>query len=221
MAAVSCSRRRAVACGGEGGGRKPIEESSPAVMRLIKAIVEETTAGDPMSLLRWTSKSTRTIAEELARRGHLVHAVTVGRCLSDLGYSLQANRKTKEGPQHAARDEQFRYINRLVKTYIKGVQAAEREALRLIDAIEATAQADTGLKLDFEQEDRRRQCLLHCAGSQVSVAWANTTVNTLRYARLIVKLWNERSTFRRDIAYWDDHKEALAEIDLHFRRGRR
>jgi len=103
----------------EGAGRKPIEESSPAVMRLIKAIVEETTAGDPMSLLRWTSKSARTIAEELARRGHNVHAVTVGRCLHDLGYSLQANRKTKEGPQHGSRDAQFRYINRLVKTYIK------------------------------------------------------------------------------------------------------
>jgi len=103
----------------EGAGRKPIEASSPAVMTLIKAIVEETTAGDPMSLLRWTSKSTRTIAEELARRGHAVHANTVGRCLHDLGYSLQANRKTKEGPQHASRDEQFRYINRLVTAYIK------------------------------------------------------------------------------------------------------
>jgi len=72
-----------------------------------------------MSLLRWTSKSTRTIAEELARRGHHVHDTTVGRCLADLGYSLQANRKTKEGPQHASRDQQFRYINRLVKAFMK------------------------------------------------------------------------------------------------------
>jgi len=103
----------------EGVGRKPIGESSPSVMKLITAILEETTAGDPMSLLRWTSKSTRTIAEELMRRGHQVHANTVGRCLYDLGYSLQANRKTKEGPQHASRDEQFRYINRVVKAYIK------------------------------------------------------------------------------------------------------
>src|SRR5437667_6807636 len=54
----------------EGVGRKPIGESSPSVMKLITAILEETTAGDPMSLLRWTSKSTRTIAEELMRRGH-------------------------------------------------------------------------------------------------------------------------------------------------------
>lgn len=87
--------------------------------RLIKVIVEATTVADPMSLLRRTSKSTRPIAEELARRGHNVHAVTVGRCLHDLGYSLQANRKTKEGPQHGSRDAQFRHINRLVKTHIK------------------------------------------------------------------------------------------------------
>ena len=104
----------------EGAGRKRIEESDPEVKKLIVGIVQETTAGDPMSLLRWTSKSTRTIAEELARRGHGIDAVTVGRCLSELGYSLQANVKAKEGPQHAERDEQFRYINRLVKAYIKG-----------------------------------------------------------------------------------------------------
>ena len=102
-----------------GGGRKRIEESDPTVMKLIAGVVEETTAGDPMSLLRWTSKSTHTIAEELARRGHPITAPTVDRCLHDLGYSLQANVKTREGPQHAGRDEQFRYINRLVKTYIK------------------------------------------------------------------------------------------------------
>jgi hypothetical protein len=103
----------------EGAGRKRIEESDPAVKDLIMGIVQESTAGDPMCLLRWTSKSTRTIAEELVRRGHQIGPVTVARCLSDLGYSLQANVKAKEGRQHAERDEQFRYINRLVKAYIK------------------------------------------------------------------------------------------------------
>lgn len=103
----------------EGAGRKKITESDPEVMKLIAAIVNENTAGDPMSLLRWTSKSTRTIAEELAKRGHPINSDTVGRCLSDLGYSLQANVKSKEGRQHADRDEQFRYINRTVKAFIK------------------------------------------------------------------------------------------------------
>ena len=72
-----------------------------------------------MSLLRWTSQSTRTIAEELTRLGHPVTWVTVARCLDDLGYSLQANRKTQEGPQQAHRDAPFRYIYRQVKRMLK------------------------------------------------------------------------------------------------------
>ena len=80
-------------------------------------IVEETTAGDPMSPLRWTSKSTRTIAEELSRTGHPISSVTVGRCLEEMGYTLQANVKTREGSQHPNRDAQFRYLNRQVKAF--------------------------------------------------------------------------------------------------------
>jgi hypothetical protein len=101
-----------------GGGRKKVEGVDPGVRDLLAKILEETTAGDPMSQLRWTSKSTRTLAEELTRSGHPVTWVTVARCLDDMGYSLQANRKTKEGPQHASRDAQFRYINRQVKAVL-------------------------------------------------------------------------------------------------------
>jgi hypothetical protein len=101
-----------------GGGRKKVEEVDPAVQESLRKILEETTAGDPMSLLRWTSKSTRTMAAELTRLGHPVTWVTVARCLDDMGYSLQANRKKKEGPQHADRDTQFRYINRQVKALL-------------------------------------------------------------------------------------------------------
>jgi Rhodopirellula transposase DDE domain len=101
-----------------GGGRKRIEQVDPAVPDLLRKILAETTAGDPMSLLRWTSKSTRTMAEELTRLGHPITWVTVARCLDEMGYSLQANRKTKEGPQHTNRDAQFRYINRQVKALL-------------------------------------------------------------------------------------------------------
>ena len=101
-----------------GGGRRKIEQVDPAVQDLLRKILEETTAGDPMSLLRWTSKSTRAMAEELTGLGHPVSWVTVARCVDDMGYSLQANRKTKEGPQHANRDAQFRYINRQVKALL-------------------------------------------------------------------------------------------------------
>ena len=103
----------------EGGGRKKVEEVDPGVERQILRIMEETTAGDPMSLLKWTSKSTRTIAEELGRLGRPVSAVTVGRCLHDMGYSLQANAKELEGPQHPDRDAQFRYINAQVKRFLR------------------------------------------------------------------------------------------------------
>ena len=100
-----------------GGGRKKVEEANPALQRRLKAIVEETTAGDPMSPLKWTSKSTRTIAEELERSGHSVSNVTVARCLAEMGYTLQANVKTREGPQHPDRDAQFGYLNRQVKSF--------------------------------------------------------------------------------------------------------
>src|SRR5438309_7583038 len=103
-----------------GGGRKKIEGVDPGVRDLLTKVLEETTAGDPMSQLRWTSKSTRTLAEELTRLGHPVSWVTVARCLDDMGYSLQANRKSREGPQHANRDAQFRYINRQVKALLGG-----------------------------------------------------------------------------------------------------
>jgi transposase len=95
-----------------GAGRKKVEMEDAELKRELKRIVEETTAGDPMSALRWTNKSTQAIAEELTRRGHPVSDKTVARCLREMGYSLQLNRKTKEGKQHPNRDAQFRYINR-------------------------------------------------------------------------------------------------------------
>ncbi len=102
-----------------GGGRKRVEESLPGLKRALARIVEERTAGDPMSHLKWTNKSTRTMAEQLARKGHAVSHVTVARCLHEMGYSLQANVKTLEGTQHEDRDEQFRYINRQVSKFIR------------------------------------------------------------------------------------------------------
>jgi DDE family transposase len=102
-----------------GGGRKRVEEVEPALKKVLTRIVEENTAGDPMSLLKWTAKSTRMIAEELSRRGHPVSAVTVGRCLHDMGYSLQANVKSLEGAQHPDRDAQFRYLNTQVKAFVR------------------------------------------------------------------------------------------------------
>jgi Rhodopirellula transposase DDE domain len=100
-----------------GGGRQKAEEVDPQLGRELTLLVEDSTAGDPMSLLRWTSKSTRTLAAELTRRGHPIQSDTVGRLLKKLDYRLQLNVKSKEGSQHRNRDRQFRYMNRLAKAF--------------------------------------------------------------------------------------------------------
>src|SRR6202049_2522075 len=102
-----------------GGGRKRLEESDPGLQAALERIMEENTAGDPMSLLRWTNKSTVRIAEELTRLGHSVSDETGRRRLAGMGYSLQANAKNLE-ESAAGRDQQFRYINRQVKQYLAG-----------------------------------------------------------------------------------------------------
>jgi hypothetical protein len=102
-----------------GGGRKRSTDVDPGLERALERIMEESTAGDPMSTLKWTTKSTRSIATELAQRGHAVCHMTVARGLHTLGYSLQASVKTIEGPQHPDRDAQFRYINRQVQAFMR------------------------------------------------------------------------------------------------------
>jgi transposase/DNA-binding transcriptional regulator YdaS (Cro superfamily) len=100
-----------------GGGRKPAEEQDPFLVPALLMLVEPDERGDPMSPLRWTTKSLRNLAEELTRQGHPVSAPTVGRLLKEQGFSLQASAKTLEGKQHPDRDGQFRYINEQVKEH--------------------------------------------------------------------------------------------------------
>jgi hypothetical protein len=100
-----------------GGGRHPLNANDPTLVRDLEALIEPTTRGDPQSPLRWTCKSTRNLAEALGLQGHRVSYPTVALLLHDLGYSLQANRKTREGGSHADRDAQFAHINRQVRTF--------------------------------------------------------------------------------------------------------
>jgi Rhodopirellula transposase DDE domain len=100
-----------------GGGRHPLRVDDPTLMRDLEALIEPTTRGDPQSPLRWTCKSTRKLAEALGRLGHQVSYPTVALLLHDLGYSLQGNRKTREGRSHADRDAQFAHINRQVRSF--------------------------------------------------------------------------------------------------------
>lgn len=102
-----------------GGGRKRVDDADPGFGRALERIMAENTAGDPMSLLRWTNKSTARIAEELTQVGHAASDETVRRKLLEMEYSLQVNRKTLAGSSPVERDEQFRYINRLVKQRLR------------------------------------------------------------------------------------------------------
>ena len=95
-----------------GGGRKPINEYDPTLRSDLERLVDPVTRGDPESPLRWTCKSTRQLAAALEEQGHVVGRQKVADLLAELGYSLQANRKTKEGSaNHPDRDQQFNYIN--------------------------------------------------------------------------------------------------------------
>ena len=92
-----------------GAGRRPLTETDPTLLRDLKALVDGDTRGDPESPLLWTAKGVRQLADALREQGHRVHFASVAKLLRGLGYSLQANRKTKEGASHPDRDAQFQH----------------------------------------------------------------------------------------------------------------
>ncbi|MBX8636122.1 MAG: ISAzo13 family transposase [Thermoplasmata archaeon] len=103
----------------EGGGRKRIIDKNPRVRKRIEAILEENTAGDPMSHLKWTNKSTYKVADEISRTEEHITKNTTASIIRALGFTLQSNRKSFEGGTSEERDSQFRYINRMAKDYIR------------------------------------------------------------------------------------------------------
>ena len=105
-----------------GGGRKALTETDPTLLGDLERLVDDEARGDPEGPLRWTAKSVRNLAQQLREQGHDVHYTSVARLLRSLGYSLQSNRKTKEGAQHPDRDAQFQYINATVKAQIAADQ---------------------------------------------------------------------------------------------------
>jgi hypothetical protein len=105
-----------------GGGRKPLTETDPGLAEALDRLVDPLTRGHPESPLRWTCKSTRRLAEELTRQGHPASPNTVAALLRADGFSLQANRKTREGKQHPDRDAQFAYLNGRVQAFQRAGQ---------------------------------------------------------------------------------------------------
>ena len=105
-----------------GGGRRTLIQSDPGLLEALERLIDPATRGDPMSPLRWTCKSTAKLAEELTRQKHPVSDRTVAMLLKQSGYSLQANRKSREGSSHPDRNAQFEYINRQVRAFQKRQQ---------------------------------------------------------------------------------------------------
>ena len=103
----------------EGAGRKQIVVYNPKILKRLEKLIDPDTRGDPESPLRWTCKSTRTLAHQLTNQKHPISYVKVAQLLHGLNYSLQSNRKTKEGEDHPDRDTQFRHINKEVKRALK------------------------------------------------------------------------------------------------------
>jgi transposase len=101
-----------------GAGAKPLTQIQPGLLEALDELVNPETRGNPMSLLRWTSKSTAHLAKDLVRQGFRISDDTVGRLLKRLGYSLQAPAKQKEGTAHPDRDGQFRYLNDAASAFV-------------------------------------------------------------------------------------------------------
>ncbi|RAI45324.1 ISAzo13 family transposase [Rhodoplanes roseus] len=108
----------------KGAGRPALVDSDSTLLEDLVALVEPSTRGDPMAPLKWTAKSLRRLSAELGRLGHRISPNVVGEVLHGLGYSLQANRKTKEGADHPDRDAQFTYINEQVQAAITAGEPA-------------------------------------------------------------------------------------------------
>jgi len=102
-----------------GGGRKPATVLDPGLRGALDALVEPVTRGDPDGPLRWTCKSTRQLASQLQYQGYQVSHTLVSQLLHEAGYSLQANRKNREGSRHPDRNAQFEHIHRQVNRQIE------------------------------------------------------------------------------------------------------
>jgi hypothetical protein len=107
-----------------GGGRKPLEDSQQNLVAAIDGLVEPTERGDPQSPLRWTCKSLTNLQQELRSQGYTVSRMKISKVLRSLGYSLQGNRKTREGTDHPDRNAQFEHIARRVRACQRGKRPA-------------------------------------------------------------------------------------------------
>jgi len=186
-----------------GGGRKPLSETDPGLLGDLERLVAEDDRGDPQSPLRWTAKSVRNLAEALRELGHGVHFTTVAKLLRELGYSLQANAKTREGASHPDRDAQFRHIGETVKAALEAgepaisVDAKKRELVGDFKAV-GRELAPKGRPVEVRTHDFKDKQLGHAIPYGVldltrEEGWVSVGIdaNTAQFAAASIEGWWE------------------------------
>ena len=184
-----------------GGGRKRLAETDPGLVPALLALVEPEERGDPMSPLRWTVKSTRTLAAELTAAGHPVSADTADKLLRAQGFSLQASAKTIEGRRHPDRDGQFRYINEQARAFqdagdpVISVDAKKKEqAGQYASAGRAWRPQGDPARVrdhDFPAPDSRKAIPYGICDLAASAGWVNvgTDHDTAAFAAESIRRW--------------------------------
>jgi len=186
-----------------GGGRRPLVETDPALLGDLERLVGEDDRGDPGSPLRWTAKSVRNLADGLRELGHRAHFTTVAKLLRELGYSLQANAKTREGASHPDRDAQFRHISQTVKEALEAgepaisVDAKKRELVGDFKAV-GRELAPKGRPVPVRTHDFKDKKLGHAIPYGVldltrDEGWVNVGIdsNTAQFAAASIQGWWE------------------------------
>ena len=185
----------------EGGGRKRAADADPGLVPALLALVEPDERGDPESPLRWTVKSVRVLAGELAAQGHAVSAETVHRLLRSQGFSLQANAKTIEGRQHPDRDGQFRYIAAQARAFaaagdpVISVDAKKKEQVGQYASPGRTWRPAGGpvrvRDHDFPDEDQQKAIPYGIYDLAANAGWVNvgTDHDTAGFAVESVRRW--------------------------------
>jgi transposase len=187
-----------------GGGRRPLSETDPTLVGDLERLVDVDSRGDPEQPLRWTAKSVRKLAEGLRELGHEVSYRTVARLLRSLGYSLQANAKTREGQSHPDRDAQFRHISQTVKAALDAghpaisVDAKKRELVGDFKAV-GRELAPKGRPVQVRTHDFKDKKLGHAIPYGVldltrDEGWVNVGIdnNTAQFAAASITGWWEQ-----------------------------
>jgi hypothetical protein len=186
-----------------GGGRKRLSEVDPSLLADLERLVGEDDRGDPESPLRWTAKSVRNLAGALGGLGHSAHFTTVAKLLRGLGYSLQANAKTREGASHPDRDAQFRQINDTVVAALEAgepaisVDAKKRELVGDFKAV-GRELAPKGHPVEVRTHDFKDKQLGHAIPYGIldltsDEGWVNVGIdsNTAQFAAASIQSWWE------------------------------